>query len=105
MGVAHGASFPGKRRRRGNPEVRDADRVRGSQSAAKRLMGRPMAGRRGRGHGPAEEVPGAGRQQRLRAPRRRQQGPAAARGEEVGGEGCSGASEPWMGFGNGQASG
>lgn len=71
---------------------------RGSQSAAKRLMGRPMAGRRGRGHGPAEEVPGAGRQQRLRAPRRRQQGPAAARGEEgVGGEGCSGAVNPGWG--------
>lgn len=57
-----------------------------------------MASRRGRGHGPAAEVLGAGRRPRLRALRRRQQGPAAARGEGgvrgVGGEGSSGAVNP-----------
>lgn len=61
MGVAHGASFPGKRRRRGNPEVRDADKsrkpIRCEEADGPTNGGPPRAGPRAGGGGPGSRPP------------------------------------------------
>lgn len=96
MGVAHGASFPGKRRQSGNPEMRGADKlrkpIRCEEDGGPANGESPRAGPRADGKGLRSRRPvETASAEKATA----EQGRVVARGEEgVNREGGSGAASP-----------